>query len=122
MKFGCVKVRGWSIGKFEDVCKELNEWHFDIVGMTETHLKDDLNSDGSEYMMIGKGWKVQDRIGGGVTFLYRKERNFRIEKLDVGNCIMSEDILAVKVECTGERGKCERLVVIVVYMTKVKEK
>ncbi len=103
------------------MCKELNEWHFNIVRMTETHLKDDVKLDGSKYVVIGKGQKVQDRVGEGVTFffffLYRKEKNFRIEKLDIGNCAMSEEILAAKVECTGEHGKCETLVVIVVCMT-----
>ena len=40
MKFGCLNVRGWGIGKFHDVCKELNEWSLDVVGITETHLRD----------------------------------------------------------------------------------
>ncbi|MPC79009.1 hypothetical protein E2C01_073520 [Portunus trituberculatus] len=97
--------------------KELEEWHFDLVRMTETHLRDDVQVDGSEYVMIGKGWKIQDIVGGGIAFMYRKERNFREEKTDVGRCAMSEDILAVKVECTGEHRKCESLVVIVVYLT-----
>ena len=72
--------------------------------------------DGSEYVLIGKGQKVQDRAGGGVALVHRKERNLRVEKLDVEQCAMSEDILAVKVECIGKHGKCERFVVIVVYM------
>ena len=40
LKFGCMNVRGWGVGKLEDVCKELNEWKFDIVGLTETQLRD----------------------------------------------------------------------------------
>ena len=40
MKLGCMNVRGWGIGKFEDVCKELNEWGLDMVGITETHLRE----------------------------------------------------------------------------------
>ncbi|MPC48845.1 hypothetical protein E2C01_042630 [Portunus trituberculatus] len=63
MKIGCVNVRGWGTGKFEDVSKELEEWHFDLVGMTETHLRDDVQVDGCEYVMIGKGRKIQDRVG-----------------------------------------------------------
>ena len=45
------------MGKFEDVYKELNEWKFYLVGVTETHLKEEVRMDGSEFMMIGKGRK-----------------------------------------------------------------
>ena len=55
LKIGCLNVRGWGVGKFEDVCSELKEWNFDIVGMTETHLRERMQKDGSEYIMIGKG-------------------------------------------------------------------
>ena len=34
MKIGCVNVRGWGTEKLEDVCKELNEWKLDLVGVT----------------------------------------------------------------------------------------
>ncbi len=40
MKLVCMNVRGWGIGKFENVCRELNEWSLDLVGITETHLRD----------------------------------------------------------------------------------
>ena len=42
------------MGKFEDVCKELNEWRFDLVGVTETHSKMEVRMDDREYVMIGK--------------------------------------------------------------------
>ena len=58
MKFKCVNVRGWGIGKFDDACKELNEWKLDVVGMTETHLRDEVRMYSSEYVMIGKGRKT----------------------------------------------------------------
>ena len=122
MKFGCMNVRGLNVGKYEDVTKELYEWNFDLVGLTETHLRDDVQVDGSEYMMIGRGRKAQDRLGGGVAVLLKKDKNFKVEKLDVGSCDMSEDILAVRVECAGEQGKNERFVVVVVYMTVMGER
>ena len=34
MHEGWVHERGWVIGKFEDVCKELNEWNLDLIGVT----------------------------------------------------------------------------------------
>ena len=32
LKFGCVNVRGWDVGKLKDLGRELNEWRFDAVG------------------------------------------------------------------------------------------
>ena len=48
--------------------------------MTET-LEDDMQMDDSEYFLIRKTWKVQNRVGGGVAFVFRMERNFRCMKL-----------------------------------------
>lgn len=40
--------------------KELDEWHFDSFGMTETPLRDDAQVDGSKYVMIRKGRKIKN--------------------------------------------------------------
>ena len=116
MKFGCLNVRGWGTGKFQDVCKELNEWSLDVVGITETHLRDVVQVEGDEFVMLGKGRKKQ-KLGGGVALLHRKTRNLGVEELDVGDSAESEDVLAVRVECRNESGRAERIVVVVVYMT-----
>ncbi|MPC84238.1 hypothetical protein E2C01_078967 [Portunus trituberculatus] len=81
MKLGCMNMRGWGIGKFEDVCKELNE---------NLDLRDALQMEGNEYVMIRKGRRKQERLGRGVVLLYRKLRNLsgRQETLE------SEDVLA----------------------------
>ena len=76
MKFGCLNVRGWGVGKFQDVCKELNEWRLDLVGITETHLRDVVRMEGDEYVMLGKGRRKQEKMGGGVALLHKKEKNF----------------------------------------------
>ena len=104
MKLGCMNVRGWGIGKFEDVCQELSEWNLDMVGMTETHLRDAVRMEGSEYVMVGKGRRKQETFGGGVALLHRKARNLRVEELDVGESVESEDMLAVRVEHMNESG------------------
>lgn len=117
MRIGCVNVRGWGTGKFEDLCKELNEWSLDVVGITETHLRDVVHMEGNEFVMIGKGRRKQDKLGGGVALLHKKVRNLRVEELDIGDSAESEDVLAVRVECRSERGRAERIVVVVVYMT-----
>ena len=51
----------------------MNEWKLDVVGVTETHLRDEVRMDSSEYVMIGKGRKKQETLGGGVAFLHRKK-------------------------------------------------
>lgn len=38
MKVGCLTVRGWVVGKCKNTGKELDEWKYDVVGLTETHL------------------------------------------------------------------------------------
>lgn len=115
MKIGCMNVRGWGVGKYEDVCKELSEWNFDMVGLTETHLRDEVRMDANEYVMIAKGRKRQEKLGGGIAFLHRKERNLKVEELDVGNSPSSEDVLAVRVECMNNKSRPERICVIVAY-------
>ena len=117
MKFGCVNVRGWGLGKYEDVCKEFLEWKFDLIGVTETHLKGDIRIDEGEYVMIGKGRKKQDKSGGGVAFLHRKEGNYKVDEIDVGDNEMSEDVLAVRVECMDQHEQMVKFIVVVVYMT-----
>ena len=52
-------------GKFEDECQELSKWKFNEVGLTETHLRDDVQMEGGENVMIEKGHKVQEMLGGG---------------------------------------------------------
>ena len=48
-----------------------------------------------------------ERTGGEVAFLYKKERDLKLEEVDVGSGTMSEDVLAMKVECKSENGKRE---------------
>ena len=110
-------MRGWGVGKFEDVCKELSGWKFDVLGVCETHLRDDVRMDGCEYKMIGKGRKKQEKVGGGVAFLFRKEKNMKVEEIDVGSCASSEDVLAVRVKCMNRRGRAECVIMVLVYMT-----
>ena len=117
LSIGCVNVRGWGTGKLEDLSKELEEWKMDIVGVTETHLRDNVYLEEEEYVMIGKGRRAQTTRGGGVALLYRKGKGFRVEEIDVGTSAASEDVLAMKVECVNEKGKSERMIVIVAYMT-----
>ena len=91
MRLGCINVRGWGGGKFEDMSEVLNEWNFDIVGVTETQLREKVTECGEKYDMIGKGRSKWQKKRGGVGVLVRKD----VEELNVGDCEMSEDIMAV---------------------------
>ena len=115
MRFACVNVRGWGVSKLEDMSKEMSEWNIDIVGVTETQLRDDVKVEGSEYIMLGKGRKKQEKRGGGVALLHRKCRNYKVEEIDVGKSAASEDVMAVRIECENQQGKSDQMIVVVVY-------
>ena len=116
LRMGCLNVRGWGISKFEDVSNELNKWNVEIMGLTETHLRDDVRMEGEEYVMIGKGRQKQE-TRGGVALLHRKSKGLRVEQINVGNSAASEDILAARIECESLNGKPVSMITVVVYMT-----
>ena len=60
--------------------------------------------------------KKQKALGGGVALLQRKERNFKVDEIDVGNGAMSEDVLAVRVEHIDQQSRRERMIMILVYV------
>ncbi len=61
MKLSCMNVRGGGMGKFHDVCRELHEWSLDLVGITETHLRDVVQMEGSGYVMVRKACRKQEK-------------------------------------------------------------
>lgn len=52
MKTGCVDVRGQGTGKV-DISRELEKWKVDIVGVTETQIRDDMRVEGEMSGMTG---------------------------------------------------------------------
>ena len=113
---GCVNVRGWNVEKMEDLSREMNDWMIDVVGLTETQLRERVELNSREYRMIGKGRSKQQKKGGGVGVLVRMEAGIDVEEIEVGDCEMSEDVMAVRLEYRAH-GQKERLIVIVCYMT-----
>lgn len=67
------------------------------VCVTEIHLRETivLNEDEHMYRMTGKGRSKQQKGGGGVAVMVRKESMLECEIMNIENCDMSEDILAV---------------------------
>ena len=117
---GCLNINGINNGKLEDLENECTEWKIDMIGLTETHMRDtlDIMNKESKYKFISKGRRKQCRKGGGVAVMFKKDAQFDVEVIDVGDCEMSEDILVVRVEMLGgESGRREELFVCVCYMT-----
>ncbi|KAG0720262.1 hypothetical protein GWK47_048876 [Chionoecetes opilio] len=113
---GCVNVRGWNVEKMEDLSREMNEWNIDVVGVTETQMRERIELRSETYSMIGKGRSKQQKKAGGVGVLVRQEAGIDVEELDVGGCEMGEDIMVVRLEYKVRKGR-ERILVIVCYMT-----
>ena len=115
-QIGCVNVRGWKTGKFVDLTEELHAWDFDVIGITQTCLRERVSFENEEYKMINKGRSKMTKAGGGVGMVFRKSLNMQVDEINVGNSMMSEDIFAAKCEQKiGDTTEC--LIVVVCYMT-----
>lgn len=57
MNISCIHVRGQGTGKLDDRSRKMDEWNFDLVGVTETHLKEDTRVDGEVFAVTRKGRK-----------------------------------------------------------------
>ena len=112
-------MQGINVGKIEDIMSECKEWGLDVLCMTETQMRESLEIDDIEhpYQFIGKGRSKQTRKGGGVAVMWKKGVKIECESIDIGNCEMSEDLLAVRLEFEGKNHKRETIYVCVCYMT-----
>jgi hypothetical protein len=112
-----VNIRGWGVGKMDDICAEMENWDMDIMGLVETQLRERVKDDHDKYRMIGKGRSIQTRKGGGVAVLVRKDREIEVEEFEVGEDGVSEDIIGVRVEFSRRGKRKEKLFIFVCYMT-----
>ena len=117
MRMGQMNVRGLGLGKYEDMCKELEEQYMDVVAVTETHLRGNGCLRSGKYKLVYKGRSKQQTIGGGVGIIVQSEAGFEIEEINVGESEMSKDILAVKIEYATTMNERMQMVMIVCYMT-----
>lgn len=113
---GCLNVRGWGVGKLEDMTKELREWDLHVVGVTETQLRERLEVRSGDYNFRAKGRSKNPRKGGGVGLFIKRNSGLTFEELDVGNSEASEDILAVRIGYR-DKARMEHLITVVCYMT-----
>lgn len=100
----------------DDLSKELHVWGMDVIGITETKLRERVELYTENHRMIGKGRSKWKKKGGGVGIIVRKKIDVVIEEIKVGECEMSEDMMAAYLNYKA-RGKTERIFLIVCYMT-----
>ena len=107
------------MGKLDDLMHECNEWKLDVMCLTETQMREsvEISDDSYAYNFMGKGCSKQVRKGGGVAIMWKKDVDIESERLDIGSCAMSEDVLAVKLEFNCGNCKKEVLYLCVCYMT-----
>ena len=94
---------------------ELYEWGIDVNSVTETQLRDRVDAC-DKYRMIGKGRSKCGKRCGGVGLLIRNNLILEIDEMNVGNCMMSEDILTRRVEYKVGK-KVVSQIMVVRYMT-----
>ncbi len=116
IKLGCINVNGFGLGKMEDMNVVMHEGKFDIVGVTETHLRENIPIIDEKYKMFVKGRSKWGKKGGGIGLIVRKDAGYEIEEFDVGKNEKNEDIMAVRIEYKIREGK-DSIIVIVCYMT-----
>ena len=85
---------GWGVGKYEDMCREIHGWGVDVLGVTETKLREHIENENHLYRYVGKGRSKWTMSGGGIGFLIRKSANIDFQELDVNGGKEGEDIMA----------------------------
>ena len=96
---GCLNIRG-LLGKYEEMCTMLNQCKFDILGLCETFLNDEIQ----EYVYKIEGYntvyKHRNRHGGGVLMYIKEDVKFELIEMNVCKNVESIWIKTnVKSEC-----------------------
>ena len=112
-----MNVRGWGVGKCDDVYEEMRSHEVTIMGVVETQMRGKLDFENDEYIMIGKGRSKQVRKGGGVGIILRKNKGVEMEEIESGDKAMDEDIIIIMIVKLEIESKNECLILIVCYMT-----
>ena len=110
-------MRSWTIGKFEDICREMKDWEIDVLSVVQTNLREDFKKETSEFMMIGKGRSKFEKQGGGLGIIVRKSSNIKTEEYVLEDKEKeAEDIICINIEYNRKK-QVENILLIVVYMT-----
>ena len=119
LQMGCINVRGWNLGKFKGLSDECREWNIDVIGVTETNLRGEVDREDEFFKFIGKGRERISKKGGGVGIMVRKCRDIDIQQLELKGNEWSEDILVAK--CDIKLGESRKSYIIIVFYMTVQE-
>ena len=90
----------------------------EILALTQTTLRGEIQENFQEYSMIGKGREKLTRQGGGIGIIYNHSKGLSLEQLDINKEeIEGEDIAVFKSHGLRGKGKERDLIIIVCYMT-----
>ena len=117
ISLGLINVQSWKKGKFEEVIREMKENQLDILGVTQTTLRGEINHSHDDFHFAGKGRVKQTRAGGGVGIIFRGDSWFSVDGIEIGDERgLAEDIAAFRIYPSGENAGIE-LILVIVYMT-----
>ena len=94
IKIGYININGLNITSTIDSEEECKDYELEIIGITETHLRNKSKWDGKYYRLEAKGRERRNRKGGGVALMINKRNDWETEEIDIGNSEDQEDILA----------------------------
>ena len=99
---------------------EMEKTGINLLAITQTTLRGDINENFNDYRMLGKGRKNFSKLGGGVGLIFKEGQGITIEEIDINsNSIEGEDIAAYR--CQGIKGNAKEkigdFILIVCYMT-----
>ena len=86
----------------------------EIIGITETHLRNKSKWDGTHYRLEAKGREKRNKKGG-VALMINKHNDWETEEIDLGNSEDQEDMLIWSV--TNKKLKIKQFIIICVHMT-----
>ena len=115
IQIGLINVNGMNMDTWPDIDEEAKQNNYDLLALTETHMRNDYTWEGQHYKMEGKGRTKNDRKGGGIALMTLKNKNWKINIIEEGNQIEHEDIVTYRVENT--KIKKMKLIIIVCYMS-----
>ena len=90
----------------------MKQQKIDIVCVTLTNLRGNINQDGEIYTMISKGRSKMVKKEGGVGVLLNKTCMISCQESDIEDKEFSEDILIVRCNLL-----CDDFILIICYMT-----
>ena len=75
IKIGYININGINIASTIDLEEECKDHELEIIGITETHLRNKSKWDGTYYRLEAKGREKRNKKGGGVALMINKHND-----------------------------------------------